>query len=77
MVIDGGYAFPVNTEQEYHGGMSMRDWFAGMALQGLYANEAIARSLNQEAKTDPRATTYAYAEMAYTIADTMISQGEK
>ena len=31
---DGGPAFPVLTSN----GMSLRDWFAGVALQGLIAN---------------------------------------
>ena len=35
---DGGPAFPVPAVPTRHGsesGMSLRDWFAGMALQGL------------------------------------------
>lgn len=43
-IEDGGPAFPF----EYDGalghcaepGMSLRDWFAGMAMQGMYANNA-------------------------------------
>ena len=33
---DGGPAFPDNRWQD---GMSLRDWFAGMALQGILAFE--------------------------------------
>ena len=34
---DGGPAFPDNRWQD---GMSLRDWFAGMALQGILAHQA-------------------------------------
>jgi hypothetical protein len=34
--IDGGPAFPPNPNDAE--GMSLRDWFAGMAMQGLLAN---------------------------------------
>lgn len=48
-ISDGGPAFPVTVNQvplngEHseieleHSGMSLRDWFAGMALQGLLVN---------------------------------------
>jgi len=42
---DGGPAFPIppidngpgNIKSQPHYGMSLRDWFAGMALQGILA----------------------------------------
>lgn len=40
-VEDGGDAFPMIRDMtnkpnwDYHPGMSLRDWFAGMAMQGL------------------------------------------
>lgn len=38
---DGGPAFPVENDfnKEYKEGMSLRDWFAGMALQTLLSND--------------------------------------
>ncbi len=36
-IDDGGPAFPVNGPNGDHPGMSLRDWFAGMAMQGMYA----------------------------------------
>ena len=32
---DGGQAFPVGTASGMYEGMSLRDWFAGMALQSV------------------------------------------
>lgn len=44
-IYDGGPAFP-GTEKagtgehfQSHNGMALRDWFAGMALQGILASE--------------------------------------
>ena len=46
MADDGGPAFPEPCTQEWRGkefqftpGMSLRDWFAGMAMQGMLASE--------------------------------------
>lgn len=55
---DGGAAFP---EQGVHGGMSLRDWFAGMAMQGILAWGS-GKSLTPEQ----------VAEDAYDTADAMI-----
>ena len=51
-IDDGGSAFPVTAKlmssefanikiTETTGGMSLRDWFAGMALQGNLASQSI------------------------------------
>lgn len=41
---DGGPAFPfisgVDDDETHYSGMSLRDWFAGMALQGHLASYA-------------------------------------
>ena len=34
---DNPYAFPFPTNHPAHGGMTLRDWFAGQALMGLIA----------------------------------------
>ena len=64
---DGGPAFPFKGMN--HRGMSLRDWFAGMALQGLLAAEAHPRSIG---------TTYELQEQipeqAYKFADAMIAE---
>ena len=35
---DGGQAFPMHERDDALRGMSLRDWFAGQALQGLLAS---------------------------------------
>lgn len=65
------YAFPRVTKLgEQAPGMELRDWFAGMALQGILANEAlrvIAISCNGIPEND-------YAQFSYDIADKMIEE---
>lgn len=63
---DGGPAFPVNYSNEADDpkvmptpGMSLRDWFAGMAMQGMF-------SFNVPGSKETR------AEAAYEMADAMI-----
>ena len=67
---DGGPAFPVAPTMNpdgtvwYHGkdGMSLRDWFAGMALSGVMNKPGNQRSLAVD-----------YAEYCYAIADAMLA----
>ena len=69
---DGGQAFPVpghyaGYEQEEAGrnGMSLREWFAGMAMQGLWSNPGCDYS-HEEA-----------AETAYKQADAMLAESRR
>lgn len=61
-------AFPMSIPRtgstEHHYGMSMRDWFAGMALQGLLA------SMTMDDVVEIDAT----ARDAYRYADSMIKE---
>jgi len=50
---------------EQYGGMSLRDWFAGMALQGMTACPDI------HAKNDPEMAKWAYQQ-----ADAMLAERE-
>ena len=45
--------------------MSLRDWFAGMALQGWLANPTL------------KGTVEGYTKDAYVYADSMLTQREK
>ncbi len=63
----GGPAFPTQYNQDgCHGGMTLRDWFAGQALIGLLSFSP-ADVTGQMAKKDA-------AQDAYAIADAMLAQ---
>ena len=67
---DGGPAFPAKEylygeNYRYPTGMSLRDWFAGMALQPIIA------SLTSPVPTEK------VSEKAYEIADAMLKEREK
>ena len=63
---DGGPAFPTHPDSPAspagYLGMSLRDWFAGMVLQGMLAGEM---------------TSAKHAEQAYAFADAMLTQRER
>ena len=70
---DGGPAFPqwdghafTGDPQQLQGGMSLRDWFAGMALQGLLAM-CVERGLKDG--DEILATEYAYRYAAAMLAE--------
>lgn len=80
---NGGAAFPrIEIKQigdpcyhqptkVYHSGMSLRDYFAGKALQGLLASMAHPESTGSCLECYPKS-----AEQAYQIADAMLSARE-
>lgn len=73
-IKDGGAAFPRPAGPYIEGegltnqdeiGMSLRDWFAGMALQGMLANQAEEGGIN------------GMADYAYKYADAMLKKREE
>ena len=64
---DDETAFPVAIGQTAADmkGMSLRDWFAGMVIQGIYANKAIYGSVEM------------LAQEAYKQADAMMEARKK
>jgi|LakMenEpi03Aug12_release.lakeMendotaPanAssembly.Ray.scaffolds.fasta_scaffold5263503_1 hypothetical protein len=67
----GGPAFPIrSTESRLYTGMTLRDWFAGQAMQGLIASPRGPASGED-------ATDEWVAKTAYVVADAMLSQREK
>ena len=62
---NGGAAFPAHLHGERYGGMSLRDYFAAAALQGLLAHIIGVESANGR--------TSKYAVRAYQYADAMIA----
>jgi hypothetical protein len=73
-IDDGGPAFPIQPFTQPNGefdwgrdGMSLRDWFAGMALQGLLAANPQSSLLTAEN------VDRVMAEEAYKSADAMLA----
>ena len=67
-IDDGGAAFPVVSDQfGHHGGMSLRDWFAGQAIIGAMAMASHPRMI-------PGQIDYAeFAKDCYRTADAMLA----
>ena len=61
-LIDGGAAFPVEDVQENYFGMTLRDYFAAKAMQGLFAaGGGVTRGAGE------------WASIAYKMADAMLA----
>ena len=58
----------METLTQAESGMTLRDWFAGQALAGLIANEAIVKATSNPAER---------AEAAYKAADAMLQERNK
>lgn len=70
-INDGGPAFPMVVVNGFNsvspeGGMSLRDWFAGMAMQGCIAADASGGISNGN-----------ITEFAYKVADAMIAERDE
>ena len=66
---NGGPAFPPMHDPDTHAsGMTLRDYFAAKAMQGL-----LAQSLGTALESDP----ILGAQYAYRVADAMLSAREK
>ena len=70
---NGGPAFPTDSEGQvgpstfHYEGMSLRDWFAGRVLAGLYAGDA-------HPEVTPGGTNHTMrAEYCYEMADAMLA----
>lgn len=70
---DHGFAFPSGSgaESERYPGMTLRDWFAGHALVGMYLADEMARQAINPGGT--RTTAEDFALSAYDQADAMLA----
>lgn len=68
-VNDGGPAFPMASGpcNDFEHGMSLRDWFAGRAMQSM---------LHSEIGKSGWATVHGVASDAYKVADAMLKARE-
>lgn len=69
---DGGFAFPRNTN-----GMTLRDYFAAHALQGLLANASLVEGMSAIFKGDYAACHACHALTSYKLADEMIKERDQ
>jgi len=76
---DGGPAFPLQIaplpDSEIQCGMSLRDWFAGQALQGLMSNYELLKMLDEQSPKLP--TRHVAAQHAYGFADAMLKERDR
>lgn len=63
-INDGGPAFPTPVGVQHNDGMTLRDYFAAAALQGMLTDSCIQGSDSQ------------FAESAYSYADAMLKARE-
>jgi hypothetical protein len=78
-IDDGGPAFP-NAYWNNVYGMSLRDYFAGQALQGMLARMVdvkYAQAIREEATSDQISVSAALSIMAYAKADAMLAARNK
>jgi len=73
-VNDGGWAFPRPDGVRYNDqfGMTLRDYFAAKAMASLVSAPSAAKAVSSSIPYDQ-----GIAEMAYTVADAMITEREK
>jgi hypothetical protein len=71
---DGGPAFPTGYGERAadRGGMSLRDYFAGKAIQGAFSSPARIQFNGKECRTAED-----YSAWAYDVAEKMLAQREK
>ena len=74
---DGGAAFPVAHSHLIQSGMSLRDYFAGKAMQVILGNYDIATSFEDEEVNDPEGMPSLIAIDAYVMADAMLKARER
>jgi hypothetical protein len=71
MITDGGPAFPCPHPSAPELGMSLRDYFAAKAVQGMICNGFIPAQVIRN-KSD-----FDYTRAAYALADAMLAERDK
>ena len=75
MVDDGGPAFARSPGVSSNGqqGMSLRDYFAGQAIQGMLSHPQVLSAMAQ----GPRGRTAELAYASYELADAMLAERDR
>jgi len=62
---------------EWQEGMTLRDYFAAKALNGMMSNEVLYKVIAEEAKEHNTTSDKLVTSMAFIIADEMLKQREQ
>jgi hypothetical protein len=73
----GGPAFPVPNSANGQEGMTLRDYFADGAMQGLMADNIMFLGAEKQAADSGRSTADVIATFAYQISDSMLKERGK
>lgn len=76
---DGGLAFPVQEDSKLHAsyGMSLRQWYAGMAMQSIFGGIGAQIVANRDQRYDETNWAEIVAKNSLDMADAMIAELEK
>lgn len=74
---DGGPAFPIAYDNTAEHGMSLLDYFAAAALQGMLSSDSTIDTVVRLAKSGGKPLEEYIASMAYGYADAMLAKREK
>lgn len=72
--LTGGPAFPTLADNGHamnQDGMTLRDWFAGKSMQGIWSNAAALAQMPKGAEAK------SIASVAYEMADAMLEERSK
>ena len=73
-IDDGGPAFPNVWEDNPSPGMSLRDWWAGLAMQGMMSNDAMMEALGLVAQVQGKTMREVLTAKAFEAADAMLAE---
>ncbi len=76
---NGGAAFPLegSTKRNASAGMSLRDYLAASAIQGMLANDALLKRYAEDGAVNLIDPEVLMATAAYSIADVVIAERAK
>ena len=73
---DGGSAFPEPIPSQC-GGMSLRDYFAAKAMQGMFSNDALLARYHNDGLVNMISPEVLAVTAAYSMADAMLAERAK
>jgi hypothetical protein len=65
-------AYPADNQTQTEGGLTKREYFAAMAMQGLCLNGAYSKQIQDQCEANETTTSIAIAVYAVDLADELI-----